>query len=69
MRRERKYTWIDPRTTSKEMRKGLTGYESLMAIMNGEIAPPPMAQRLDFHLHKVEKGRVVFRSQPQWLST
>lgn len=65
MRRERTYTWIDPRTTSKEMGKGLTGYESLMAIMNGDIAPPPMAETLDFHLHKVERGRVVFRSQPQ----
>jgi uncharacterized protein (TIGR00369 family) len=33
-------------------------------IMSGELAPPPIAQTLDFRLVEVEPGLVVFECEP-----
>ncbi len=57
--RSRTITWTDP-AQSRFRGRGLTGYERLVAIQRGEIAPPPAATLLGLHLDEVEPGRTVF---------
>jgi uncharacterized protein (TIGR00369 family) len=57
--RSRTITWTDP-AQSRFRGRGLTGYERLVAIQRGELAPPPAATLLGLQLDEVEPGRTVF---------
>jgi len=57
--RTRTITWTDP-AQSRFRGRGLTGYERLVAIQRGELAPPPAAALLGLDLDDVEPGRTVF---------
>lgn len=57
--RERTITWTDP-AQSRFRGRGMTGYERLLAIQRGELAPPPAAALLGFELDRVDRGRTVF---------
>jgi uncharacterized protein (TIGR00369 family) len=61
MTRTRTYHWEDP---AGLRRPQLSGLEVMRALLNGEIAPPPLAQTLGFTLAEVDPGRVVFSMKP-----
>lgn len=43
---------------------GLSGLDYLRAMVRGDIAGPPIAGAMGFHLHAAEEGRAVFRGAP-----
>ena len=43
---------------------GLSGLETLHAMLRGELPYPPIAKTLDFTLVEVEPGRAVFQGTP-----
>jgi uncharacterized protein (TIGR00369 family) len=43
---------------------GLTGLETLQAMLRGELPYPPIAKTLDFSLVEVDAGRAVFQGRP-----
>ena len=57
--RTRTVSWTDP-AQSRFRGRGLSGYERLVAIQRGELAPPPAAALLGLELERVERGRTVF---------
>ena len=57
--RSRTITWTDP-AQSRFRGRNLSGYERLIAIQRGELAPPPAAALLGMELDEVEPGRTVF---------
>jgi uncharacterized protein (TIGR00369 family) len=57
--RSRTIVWTDPARARFHGRE-LTGYERLVAIQRGELAPPPAAALLGLQLDEVEKGRTLF---------
>jgi len=57
--RSRTITWTDP-ARSRFRGRALTGYERLVAIQRGELAPPPAAALLGMQLDEVDAGRTVF---------
>lgn len=44
----------------------LSGLETMQKILSGEAAGPPIARALNYQLHSVEPGRVVFRGTPSF---
>lgn len=42
----------------------MSGLEFIRAIFEGRMAGAPIAETMDFGLHAVEEGRVVFRGKP-----
>lgn len=64
--RERQVRWIDPaRIRDAVVRRRLSGFEMLSAMLTGEIPPPPVGVLLGFAIEQVEPGRVVFGLTPQ----
>ncbi|HEU5439985.1 MAG TPA: PaaI family thioesterase [Ktedonobacterales bacterium] len=61
--RTRTFGWHDPLAFLREVR-GMSGLQMLRAIRDGELAPPPITEALDFALTEVEEGRVVFALTP-----
>ena len=61
--RSRTYSWADPLAAFAHA-SDLSGLEAMRKIMSGELAPPPIAQTLDFRLVEVEPGLVVFECEP-----
>jgi uncharacterized protein (TIGR00369 family) len=57
--RTRTVTWTDP-ARSRFHGRGRTGYDRLVAMQRGELAPPPAAVLLGLELERVEPGRTVF---------
>jgi len=57
--RSRTITWTDP-ARARFRGRSLTGYERLVAIQRGELAPPPAAALLGMQLDEVTQGRTVF---------
>ena len=57
--RSRTITWTDP-ARARFRGRSLTGYERLVAIQRGELAPPPAAALLGMQLDEVDAGRTVF---------
>jgi len=47
----------------------LTGLEIIQGMLRGQFPPPPMAELLNFALHNVVKGKVVFKGTPTWECT
>jgi len=46
--------------------KGLSGYELMKRIRDGEFPVPPIAKVFNFRLAEVEPGRAVFTGQPSF---
>jgi len=44
----------------------MSGLEFMQAVRDGEIAGPPIAGLLNYHVHLVEPGKVAFRGTPQF---
>jgi uncharacterized protein (TIGR00369 family) len=57
--RSRTITWTDP-TLTRQSASGQDGYERLLAIQRGELAPPPAAVLLGMEIEDVQRGRTVF---------
>jgi uncharacterized protein (TIGR00369 family) len=53
--RSRTITWTDP-ARARFRGRSLTGYERLVAIQRGELAPPPAAALLGMQLDEVPMG-------------
>tara|TARA_R110002126_G_C10354361_1_gene491964 strand:- start:8 stop:490 length:483 start_codon:yes stop_codon:yes gene_type:complete len=49
--------------------KKLSGLEFIQGMMDGTLPGPPIGETLNYSLHAVEKGRVVFRGSPQFAAT
>lgn len=45
---------------------GRSGLQILLAILAGEIPPPPMAATLEFTLLSIEPGFAIFQGQPRF---
>jgi hypothetical protein len=57
--RSRTITWTDP-ARGRFQARALNGFERLVAIQRGELAPPPAAALLGMQLDEVAAGRTVF---------
>jgi uncharacterized protein (TIGR00369 family) len=57
--RSRTITWTDP-ARGRFRARALNGYDRLVAIQRGELAPPPAAALLGMQLDEVHAGRTVF---------
>ena len=49
--------------------KKLSGLEFIQGMLDGTLPGPPIGETLNYSLHKVEKGRVVFRGSPEFAAT
>jgi len=47
----------------------MSGLEFMIGMLEGAYPGPPIARTLNYHLHSVEKGRVVFRGAPEFSTT
>ena len=47
----------------------MSGLEFMEAMRTGKLPAPPISQTLNYRLHEVEKGRVVFRGTPEFSFT
>lgn len=61
--RRRVLEWSDPMVTLAAA-ADMSGVEFLHGLMAGTVAPPPMAQIMNFEIESVERGRVVFAATP-----
>jgi uncharacterized protein (TIGR00369 family) len=57
--RSRTVTWHDPRITAAGALQR-SGLETMQAIRDGELPPPPIAMLLQFDIGSLEPGRVEF---------
>jgi uncharacterized protein (TIGR00369 family) len=57
--RSRTVTWQDPLITAAGALER-SGLETMRAIRDGELPPPPIAQLMRFDVRDLEEGRVVF---------
>jgi uncharacterized protein (TIGR00369 family) len=65
--RERRFTWDDPAATAAAA-TGLTGLQCMEAVVEGALAPPPIARLLDFAIVEVSPGCAVFALEPaEWM--
>jgi uncharacterized protein (TIGR00369 family) len=65
--RSRSFSWEDPAATA-DAALVLPGLESMQAIVDGTLPPPPIARLLDFELVEVQEGRALFAMQPaEWM--
>lgn len=51
--------------TPREL-SAMSGLDFLTGIAEGRLPAPPIARTLNFRMHKVEEGRVVFRGKPEF---
>jgi len=42
-----------------------SGYEFIKGMLDGDMPGPPIAKLMNYWLHEVEEGRVVFRGVPE----
>jgi uncharacterized protein (TIGR00369 family) len=65
--RTRTFSWEDPAAAAAAGLE-LPGLECMQAIVDGKLAPPPIARLLDFTIVKVQEGRAVFAMEPaEWM--
>jgi uncharacterized protein (TIGR00369 family) len=57
--RSRTVTWEDPMITAAGALQR-SGLETMRAIRDGELPPPPIARLMRFDIRELEEGRVVF---------
>jgi uncharacterized protein (TIGR00369 family) len=57
--RERTVTWHDPMVTAAGAAR-LSGLQTLQAIRDGELPPPPIARLVQMDIVTIEPGRVEF---------
>ncbi|HEX3317090.1 MAG TPA: PaaI family thioesterase [Solirubrobacteraceae bacterium] len=60
--RSRTVRWSDP-LESAERLAGLSGLDAMQALVDGTVAPPPIAVLLGFRLAEVEEGRALFTGE------
>jgi uncharacterized protein (TIGR00369 family) len=53
-----------PGVARLEQVAGMSGLETMHAMLRGELPYPPMAKTLDFNLMEVEPGKAVFQGTP-----
>ena len=51
---------------TREQLAQMTGFEFIQAIHQGRLPGAPIAETLNFRMHHVEPGRVVFRGTPKF---
>lgn len=49
---------------TREELLSMSGLDFMRAMLDGRVHGPPIAALLDYRLHRVEPGRVVFRGAP-----
>ena len=54
----------EPGVARRDQVRGLTGLETMLALLNGELPPPPIAQTMDFTLVAASFGQAVFQGRP-----
>jgi uncharacterized protein (TIGR00369 family) len=65
--RTRTHSWDDPAALAAEAAK-LSGLEFLSRVVAGTLPPPPFARLLGFEITELERGRVVFGTEPaEWM--
>lgn len=65
--RTRSFSWQDP-VASAAAAAAMSGLETMRAIIDGRLPPPPIAQLLGFTVIEVEHGRAVFAMEPaEWM--
>ena len=66
-RRVRAFTWDDPAATLRAA-EGLSGLETIQAIVAGTLPPPPVAQLLGMSLLEASSARALFALEPaEWM--
>ena len=61
--RTRTIQWEDPRISSRDT-QSISGLDYLCAIRDGNIAPPPAAHLVGYHIVNVDTGQAVFELNP-----
>jgi uncharacterized protein (TIGR00369 family) len=65
--RTRSFSWEDPAATAAAGLE-LSGLQCIRAIIDGTLAPPPIARLLDFTIVEADEGRAVFAMEPaEWM--
>ena len=65
--RTRTFSWEDPAATASAGLK-LAGLDYILAIVQGLLPPPPIAQLLGFQIIEADEGRAVFAMEPaEWM--
>jgi uncharacterized protein (TIGR00369 family) len=65
--RIRSFSWEDPAATAAAGLE-MSGLQCIRAIVDGTLAPPPIARLLDFTIVEAEEGRAVFAMEPaEWM--
>ena len=62
-RRQRVVNWQAPGPAAK-VAAGMSGIETMYAIRDGILPPPPMARLIGFRMSVVEPGRIVMELDP-----
>jgi uncharacterized protein (TIGR00369 family) len=66
---ERLYANSPADLVDKDTLLSLSGLEFMQGVLNGTLPSPPIGRPLNYHLHEVEEGRVVFRGSPEFEHT
>jgi uncharacterized protein (TIGR00369 family) len=61
--RTRTISWEDPEISARDA-SSVSGLEYLKAIIDGTIAPPPIARLVGYKIADVESGTAVFEIEP-----
>ena len=61
--RTRTISWENPRISARDA-NAISGLDYLKAIMDGNIAPPPIARLVGYRIVDVETGEAVFEIEP-----
>ncbi len=65
--RVRSFEWADPALLAAPA-SGLSGLETMQAILDGTLPPPPFASALGIEVVEVGRGRAVFAVEPaEWM--
>jgi len=62
-KRTRTIEWEDPRINSRDT-KNISGMDYLCALRDGNIAPPPAAKLVGYHIVSVHAGETIFELTP-----
>ena len=54
---------------SRDDLTGQSGHDFMRSILDGRLSAPPISGVLNYRLHSVEEGRVIFRGTPEFRHT